>query len=177
MNVKLNDGSVRCAECLDGSQIDHSTFDACSYCGAVPELTTPAVVEYTPTLVEVIDEDGDVVESYDMHASRARSAARSERIKVRLAAERASKAMCPQRPTQAQAWEAFAAMARWTHEQAWNLSVSTIDFWLDEESVRSLTQDEVDGLWVKGWELYDTIRPGVQGDLCLLLKRIQSRAY
>lgn len=117
MNVKLNDGSVRCAECLDSSQIDHSTFDACSYCGAVPVLTTPAVVEYEPTLVEVIGEDGDVVESYDMNASRARSAARSGRIRARLAAERASEAMCPQRPTQAQAWEAFAAMNRWKHAE------------------------------------------------------------
>ena len=47
MNVKLYDGSVRCRECLDSSQIERDTFEACSYCKRTPQdVSTPVTVEF-----------------------------------------------------------------------------------------------------------------------------------
>lgn len=48
MNVRLSDGTVRCADCFDASTYECETADPCTYCGAVPECAMVPVVMFDP---------------------------------------------------------------------------------------------------------------------------------
>lgn len=50
MNVRLYDGSVRCATCFDSSVYESETADPCTYCGSTPT---------TDTLTNMIDNGTD----------------------------------------------------------------------------------------------------------------------
>lgn len=57
MNVRLFDGTVRCAGCFDSSTYESETADPCTYCGATPEpmVEVPVVLYHR---------DGDTVGAY-----------------------------------------------------------------------------------------------------------------
>lgn len=48
MNVRLYDGTVRCADCFDASIYEIETADPCTYCGTVPECIEVPVVMFEP---------------------------------------------------------------------------------------------------------------------------------
>ena len=38
-NLKLYDGTVRCADCMDASTYEDETNEMCSYCGHIPHIS------------------------------------------------------------------------------------------------------------------------------------------
>lgn len=40
MNVRLYDGTVRCADCFDSSTYESETSDPCAYCHSTPDTDT-----------------------------------------------------------------------------------------------------------------------------------------
>jgi hypothetical protein len=46
MNLKLNDGTVRCLSCMDASSYACETDEACTYCGQTP--VTEEVAQLSP---------------------------------------------------------------------------------------------------------------------------------